>query len=197
MARKKKIEEVAELLPWRDRYVETIQVQAGSINPHPHNPKLHGEPQKKALNGLLEEVGKVDSLKAYRSEKFGGLVFWDGHGRRDLRPDETWRVDVYDLTDAEVDLLLAAYDPIGWMATQSRVEMETVMQGINAENAQLVQFLAKQGKRLGITQDEDETLDEIGQMEYRIIVECKNEREQTRLLKKFEREGLICKALIS
>lgn len=35
------------------------------------------------------------------------------------------------------------------------------------------------------------------QLEYRIIVECTGEKHQLRLLKRFEKEGLICRALIS
>jgi hypothetical protein len=34
-------------------------------------------------------------------------------------------------------------------------------------------------------------------LEYRIVVDCKNEAQQKKLLERFEREGLTCRALIS
>lgn len=134
---------------WRDRYVETITVKAGSIEAHKNNPKVHGEAQKAALTGLLEEVGKVDSLKAYRNKK-GDLVYWDGHARMSLNPDETWRVDVYDVSEGEVEVLLATFDPIGWEAEQSREKIAMLMENIQVGNADLMQFLSDQHEKLGL-----------------------------------------------
>src|SRR5262249_32872624 len=107
MGEKKKTE-----VNWRDRCSEEITVKESEILPSPNNPKIHPDSQMKPLEGLLREVGKVDSLKAYRSERAGGrLVYWDGHARMSLNPDEIWRVDVFDISDKECDLLLAAFDP--------------------------------------------------------------------------------------
>ncbi len=76
-------------------------MRVGDVLPHPMNPKIHPESQLAPLRGLLETVGKLDSLKAYRSERAGGaLVFFDGHGRQSLDPNAEWDVDIYDLTDA-------------------------------------------------------------------------------------------------
>src|SRR5262245_3433740 len=136
---------------WRDRYLETVTVRAGDILPHALNPKIHPAQQLEPLGAILEDVGKVDSLKAYRSEREGGkLVYWDGHARMGLRPDEVWRVDVYDLNDAEADLLLASFDPVGWQAEQSRAQLESLMQGIQTGNASLQEFLSKQAEEAGI-----------------------------------------------
>lgn len=154
MAAKKKIE-------WRDRYAETVIVPAGDILPHPKNPKIHPANQLNPLTGLLEEVGKVDALKAYRSEREGGkLVYWDGHARMSLRPDERWRVDVYDLTDSEVDLLLATFDPVGWQAEQSRAKLETLMADISTSNADVMEFLNRCAEEVGITSDNDQNEDD-------------------------------------
>jgi hypothetical protein len=38
---------------------------------------------------------------------------------------------------------------------------------------------------------------QLGQMEYRVIVDCRDECQQTELLDRFEKEGLSCRALIS
>src|SRR5262245_48831565 len=136
---------------WRDRYLETVTVRAGDILPHALNPKIHPAQQLEPLGAILEDVGKVDALKAYRSEREGGaLVYWDGHARMGLRPDEVWRVDVYDISDAEADLLLASFDPVGWEAEQSRAKLDALMQDIQTGNADLMSFLSKQTEEAGI-----------------------------------------------
>lgn len=136
---------------WRDRFVRTITVPAGSIEPHRNNPKIHGDAQIDALNGVLDELGKIDSLKAYQSEAAGGkLVYFDGHARAGLDPDETWRVDIYDLNDDECDLALATYDPVGWLAETSKERLEQLLSGIQTQSASLVQFLANERDRVGI-----------------------------------------------
>lgn len=130
---------------WRDRYIKTVLLPAGSIQPHPRNPKIHGDAQIAALGGVLNEVGKLDSLKAYESATAGGkLVFWDGHARAGLDPDEKWRVDIYDIDDAEAEIALATFDPVGYLAQIHAENMAQIMAGIDTGNAELVQFLANQ-----------------------------------------------------
>ena len=187
---------------WRDRYVETVTVKASDIQPHPNNPKIHGENQLSALTGILDEVGKVDSLKAYRRAD-GKLVYWDGHARMGLDPNEKWRVDVYDLTENEVKVILRAFDPVGWLAQQSKVQIETLMQDdLQEHNTRLSALLADQAKQLGIgietgTERPKDSAPQLTGLEYRIIILCKDEADQSRLLRRFEEENLNCRALIS
>lgn len=138
-------------IEWRERLLSVDKMAAASLLDHPLNPKIHGDNQKQPLEGLLSEVGKVDILKAYHSERNGGaLTLWDGHCRRELRPDEVWNVGIYDLTDAEADLLLATFDPIGWQAEQSKQRLESLMETIRAKNQHVVSFLADEGARFGL-----------------------------------------------
>jgi hypothetical protein len=37
----------------------------------------------------------------------------------------------------------------------------------------------------------------VGELEYRVVVDCQNEMQQTELLDRFQQEGLKCRALIS
>jgi len=141
----------AKAIEWRERLIKIERMPASALLDHPFNPKIHPDSQKEPLAGLLSEVGKVDILKAYLSERNeGALTLWDGHCRRELRPDEIWNVGIYDLTDAEADLLLATFDPIGWQAEQSKQRLESLMDTIKAGNSHVVSFLAEQGVRLGI-----------------------------------------------
>lgn len=135
-------------IEWRDRYVETITVRADEIAAHPRNPKVHGEFQKEALTGLLADVGKVDSLKAYRDAS-GKLICWDGHCRRDLNPAEMWRVDVFDLQEEEVLLLLASFDPVGWQAQQSAVKLNDLLRDVSTGQAAVMEMLSREAERCG------------------------------------------------
>lgn len=120
-------------------------MRVGDIQSHPMNPKIHPEGQLAPLRGLLETVGKLDDLKAYRSERAGGaLVFFDGHGRQELDPDAEWDVDIYDLTDEEADLAVATFDPIGWQAEQSRLKLDELLREVSTGNAALMELIAKE-----------------------------------------------------
>jgi DNA modification methylase len=126
-------------------------MRVGDVLPHPMNPKIHPESQLAPLRGLLETVGKLDDLKAYRSERAGGaLVFFDGHGRQALDVNAEWDVDVYDLTDAEADLAVATFDPIGWQAEQSRVKLDELLREVSTGNEDLLNLLTKQAEHAGI-----------------------------------------------
>lgn len=136
---------------WRDRKIETRRMRVGDILPHPMNPKIHPEHQMAPLRGLLETVGKLDDLKAYRSERAGGaLVFFDGHGRQALDIDAEWDVDIYDLSDAEADLAVATFDPIGWQAEQSRAKLDELLREVSTGNEALMNLLTKQAEEAGI-----------------------------------------------
>lgn len=147
-------------IEWRERLIEIRQMKSGELRDNENNSKIHTDAQKEPLAGLLSEIGKVDILKAYHSERTGALTLWDGHCRRELRPDEVWNVGIYDLTDAEADLLLATFDPIGWQAEQSRQKIEALMAGIRSGNETLTAFLEDQQQRLGLVPSNIE-MDEI------------------------------------
>jgi len=76
------------------------------------NWRIHPEAQRRGVVKILDRVGKVDVLKAYRSKRYGGLTFYDGHLRRDIDPNETWPVIIADLTDEEADFVIATFDAV-------------------------------------------------------------------------------------
>lgn len=118
-------------IEWRERLIEVRVMKAGDLKDHSLNPKIHGQTQRDCLNGILQDVGKVDILKAYYSERNGGdLTLWDGHCRSQLNKDQQWHVGIYDLDDSEADLLLATFDPIGWQAEQSRAKVEQLLRDV-------------------------------------------------------------------
>lgn len=136
---------------WRERLIEVRQMRAGDVLPHPLNPKIHPPSQNEALTGLLEDVGKCDILKAYHSEREGGqLVFFDGHARQGLKPDEVWNIGIYDVTDDEADKLLLSFDPIAQEAQTSQAKIEMLLHRTSSGNAAVMEFLSRQAEKHGI-----------------------------------------------
>lgn len=93
---------------FRNRIVEQRLVDAADLKSHPMNPRRHPEGQKRAVAGLLNEVGIVDSLTVYWSEAQDSYVVLDGHLRKDM--GGMWPVNVLDVNDEEADLILATFD---------------------------------------------------------------------------------------
>ena len=103
MARKKQA-----VIRWKDRIVELRRVRAGDIAPHPLNPRTHPARQMNVVLGSLTETGKTRALYAFPADgkgkdgDFSQLMYYDGHGRVALDPEEVWPILVTDLTADEV-----------------------------------------------------------------------------------------------
>jgi len=69
----------------RDRVVELRRIRAGDLLEHPTNWRRHPEHQRRALQGLLKDIGYADALLA--REEGGRLILVDGHLRRSLDPE--------------------------------------------------------------------------------------------------------------
>lgn len=101
----------------RNRVIERRQMRIGDIMDNPDNWRTHPKAQRQKMEGILAEIGKAGSVKAYYSERYDGrLCFIDGHLRKDIDPDEVWDVEILDLSDEEADKLLLSYDYIGAQA---------------------------------------------------------------------------------
>ena len=61
---------------------------------------------------------------------------------------------------------------------------------------ELQKLLEEIGRDTGIMRGEEDASIESMNYEYRVIVDCRDEMHQTELLKRFEEEGLTCRALI-
>src|SRR6266571_6597775 len=90
--------------PPRDRVMELRRVRAGDLEPHPKNWRVHPQGQRRALRGVLRQVGHADALIA-RELGDGRLELIDGHLRRDLDPDQRLPVLVVDLSAEEAELV--------------------------------------------------------------------------------------------
>lgn len=106
------------------------------------------------------------------------------------------RTDLDLLTDARAKRLAVADNKIA----QENLEWDaSVLNGYADEGVLDGLFSDKEIERLRAVMSEEETgeVQEDVAYEYRIIVECASEAQQTELLKQFEGKGLSCRALIS
>lgn len=125
----------------RDRIKELIRVKASELRANASNWREHGEQQKSAMSGILEEVGYVDGLIAVRDKK-GVLTLVNGHMRKEVSGDEEVPVLVVDLTPAEVKKVLATFDPIGAMAKTQDDALAKLRKEVKSSNAAVQELLA-------------------------------------------------------
>ena len=110
----------------RDRIKELRRVPAGTLQPNPRNWRTHPSAQRKALRGLLEDVGYAGALIA-RELADGTLEIVDGHLRAETTPDADVPVLVLDVSEEEADKILATFDPLGAMAETNRELLDRVL----------------------------------------------------------------------
>jgi hypothetical protein len=135
----------------RDRIKELIRVKASELRASGMNWRLHGDQQKAAMRGILDEVGFVSGLIAFR-DKRGKLTLIDGHLRKEISGDELVPVQVVDLTEAEAKKILATFDPIGAMATSNAEALETLLAGVKIESEGVTKMLAELADAAGLNQ---------------------------------------------
>ncbi len=178
-------------MPIRHRIIRHQRVRAGDLVPHELNPRTHSEAQKRALQGLYEEIGFARSLLVYPLAD-GRLKLIDGHLRRDLDADMLVEVEVVDVTDAEARALLLAIDPLAQLAGYD-AEILSELRAITEKDSAAIKSLwevlesASQKTRKDLEQSEEPE-------QFFILVTCADEAEQLELLERFEQEGLTCQA---
>jgi len=129
-----------------DRITEFRRMKARELLDNQGNWRTHPSIQREAVKGILEQVGIVDVLMAYYSEREGGkLTLMDGHLRKELDPDQEWPVVITDLTDEEADLILTTHDPLAAMAGVDAEKLRALLdQQISAVDSLPVQEVFRQ-----------------------------------------------------
>jgi len=129
----------------QDRVVEMRLVPANELASHPSNWRRHPKAQQRALTAMLDEVGFAGAVLA-RENDDGQLVIIDGHARAEIVGDATIPVLVTDLTEAEAEMVLATYDPIGAMAETNSDVLTNLIERIDTDNEAINQLLAAVAK---------------------------------------------------
>lgn len=125
----------------RSRIVRHADIDPRSISPNPDNWRLHPEPQRQALEGILGRVGFVQSIIV--SERSGRLL--DGHLRLQVAIDskaETIPAVFVDVDEAEEKLILASLDPSAAMAVTDEQKLAELLADLESVNGSFDGMLA-------------------------------------------------------
>lgn len=128
-------------MDFKDRIVELRRVPASELVENPKNWRRHGEDQRRGLRSLVEKIGFAGA-ELVRIMDDGRLMLIDGHLRKDEYKKQSLPVLVTDLSEAEADLLLATFDPIGALATTDDEALELLLSEVNATFDDLGDLLA-------------------------------------------------------
>lgn len=114
MARRKR----ASVVAFQDRVKEFRRIPASALKANPKNWRIHPAKQRKVWDEVKARVGFAGAVVAYETED--GLVVIDGHMRlKSSELDDKIPTLILDVDEAEADLLLATYDPIGEMTKKN------------------------------------------------------------------------------
>lgn len=177
------------------------QIKASLLVPNPRNWRTHPTAQADALKGLLAEVGIVGAVIA-RKLPDGTYQIVDGHLRAETMPDQTVPVLEVDLTDEEVDKVLAAYDAIGDLAGTDQEKLDELLASIDTESEALQALFDELGQ-VDVEADEDADEEPNGKVAeevdvvpvYQVVVECDDEDAQRDVFESMREKGYKCRAL--
>jgi len=133
----------------QDRIIDFRRVKASDLVANPKNWRKHPEKQKRAMEGILAEVGYVDALLA-RELPDGSLELIDGHLRQEVSPDAEVPVLVVDLDEAEAAKVLATFDPISAMAEADDKLLRSILEEVQTKDDALSEMLASLAEENGI-----------------------------------------------
>jgi hypothetical protein len=154
---------------------------------NPKNWRTHSPDQESAVEGLLEEIGWVNSVIVNRTT--GRLI--DGHLRVEIakkRQEKTIPVVYVKLTEKEEELVLALLDPVGDLAGMDPKKLQALIDEMaDPQSLALQKLIAKLEEELGVGSDarEMETLlDQAVQLEPGrefVVIVCEEEEEFVRI----------------
>lgn len=159
---------------------------------NPRNFRRHPNAQRDALRGSLRELGWVKSVIVNRTT---GHVL-DGHARVEealAAGVPTIPVEYVELSEAEERLALAVLDPITEMATRDADTLNALLGEVDTNDDGLRALLDTLAASDTLAHD---TSEQMSGLEYRVLIDCKDEAEQTRWLERLDKEGVSCRALI-
>jgi len=172
----------------RNRIVGSGEEAPEKLLLNPKNWRTHSADQEAALEGLLTEVGWVQTV--VKNKTTGNLV--DGHLRVSLarkRGEKSVPVVYVELSPEEEELVLATLDPLGDLAGIDSKKLEELLAGLNPGSVALAKLVADLEAELGIGQKDDDgdletLLDQAVQMDPGkefVVVMCEDEDDWTRL----------------
>lgn len=134
---------------WRNRIVGYDQVSVEAIQANPKNHRLHPEAQRRALSGVLDEVGIVQNVIINRTT--GRLV--DGHLRVALAVragEDTLPATIVELSEEEERKILLSLDYLAGMAEIDQDRAAELFHQVTTSNAEVQDLLDRIGRDMGL-----------------------------------------------
>jgi ParB-like chromosome segregation protein Spo0J len=192
-----------KILPDSNARAEETELAAewvlrSALKPWDRNPR-HNE---KAIAKVAASIKRFGFGNPILARKADGEVI-AGHTR--LLAAETLGLDkvpvrYLDLDPADAHLLALADNKLGEIAEWDDAELASLLSDYGLPDAELAGWdkdeLDKLATALGA--EGEESAAELGEgLTYAVIVSCTDERDQARTIERLEREGFVCKPLIS
>ncbi len=128
----------------------------------------------------------------------GRLKLQGGHLRRDLDPDMEVEVEVLNVTEDEARTLLLSIDPLAALA-ETQQQLRDRLQELVPEVPEELRLAWEATARAALESPPAPTgLAKTTIVEqHAVLVTCRDEAQQIELLRRFQLDGLECKALLS
>jgi ParB-like chromosome segregation protein Spo0J len=184
--------------------VRIERVALSAINPAAYNPRKDlqpGDPEYEKLARSVDEFGLVEPL--VWNKRTGNLV--GGHQRLKVlaaRGVTGVHVSVVDLPPARERALNVALNKIAGDWDTDRLatllgelrQDETIDETLTGfDQLEIAAMLAE----VNAGEQEPDTSPQLGALQYRLVVECRDEQHQRELLMRLEKQGFKCQVLIS
>jgi hypothetical protein len=184
--------------PIRNRIKDHRRVRAGNLLIHELNFRLHPEFQRAAIEAIYREVGFARSLLAFELPD-GRLKLIDGHLRRDIDPDMEVDVEVLDVNEEEARALLLSIDPLAALAETQQQIQDRLLELTQTYSPDLREAWDAAANALEGRRPYEPAKDGVamGAEQWLVIVTCRDEAHQVEMLRRFQGEGLPCRALMA
>lgn len=175
------------------------KASVADLIPCANNARTHTDAQVAEIAASIKEFGFTNPILV---DADGGVIA--GHGRllaaRKLGMTDVPVIELAHLTDAQRRAYIIADNKLamnaGWDYDTLRIEIAQLDDA--GFDLSLIGFSETEMSSIAGEVAEQESGSELSPaMEYRIVVDCRDENQQTELLDRFDREGLTCRPLIS
>jgi hypothetical protein len=117
--------------------------------------------------------------------------------RRELHPEQEVEVEVLDLTEDEARVLLLSLEPLATLAQTQEVLHARLRECTPVDCPELqALWQARVSACIDTPDARDQPAADLPE-QYLVLITCRDERQQTELLARFQGEGLECRALLS
>jgi len=141
-------------MEWQNRIVGYDNVEPNQLLANPYNFRIHSATQQRALTGSMETLGWVQDVIV--NKRTGHIV--DGHLRVSLalRTDQPIvPVKYVDLTEEEEAQALLSLDPISAMAGEDAAKIDELLQIVQTDNSDVLDFLSSMATQHGLDVDQE------------------------------------------